>query len=413
MIREAIRSNPYGWVVVAVCFMALCLVYAARSSIGLMMPLWEVDPGWPREFAATGGAVVLVLMAIASPFVGNLVDRTGPRYVCTAGLFCVGLGVLLTSQSTSQWQFIVYYGLLLGVGSGAIAMPMVAAATAQYFKTQQGIANGIGLSGATGGQLFALPVLGLLVTAIGWRSTYVILCIALFAFGVTAWFVLRDRRPTSDTAASTADAPGPLRLRLGFLARSSTFWLLFCGFFICGFTTAGVIEVHFLPYAVSCGFLPVEGATAYGVHGGFNMIGVILAGFLTDRMQQPRLLASMYFVRAGLFVLLMFVPGHLELLFIFAALFGLFNFATMPPIASIVASHIGVRIMGLAMGLIFAGHWLGGALGAYLGGVFYDLFAKYDWVWIVALLLALLAGFLSLCIPERGQPRYEPAAAAA
>ena len=413
MIREAVRSNPHGWVVVAVCFMALCLVYAARSSLGLMIPAWEADPGWPRDFTATGGAIVLLLMAVASPFVGDLVDRAGPRHVCAAGLLLAGLGILLTSQSTSQRQFVVYFGLLLGAGSGAVAMPMVAAATARHFTANRGIANGIALSGATGGQLLALPVLGVLVTEIGWRSTYTIWCVGLFAFGVTAWLVLRDRAPEPDPAARAGAPPDALRRRLGVLARSTTFWLLAAGFFICGFTTAGVIEVHFLPYAASCGFLPVEGATAYGVHGGFNMIGVILSGLLTDRMHQARLLASMYFVRVGLFVLLMFVAGHIELLFVFAALFGLFNFATMPPIASIVASHIGIRFVGLAMGLIFAGHWLGAALGAWLGGVFYGAFARYDEVWIAALLLALLAGFLSLCIPERGRARREPAAAAA
>jgi len=169
-----------------------------------------------------------------------------------------------------------------------------------------------------------------------------------------------------------------------------------------------VIEVHLLPYAEICGFATIEGATAYGIHGVFNMMGVILFGFLADRMHRPRLLAGIYFARVLLFLVLLNVAGNLPLLFFFAAAYGVTSFASLPVIVSIVASRFGVGIMGLAMGLIFAGHWLGGAIGAYLGGEFYRLFANYDWMWIIALFAVLLAGLLSLCIPEERNREMVP-----
>jgi MFS family permease len=138
------------------------------------------------------------------------------------------------------------------------------------------------------------------------------------------------------------------------------------------------------------------------------MMGVILFGFLADRMHRPRLLAGLYFLRVVLFVVLLNVAGNLPLLFFFAAAYGITSFATLPVIASIVASRIGVGIMGLAMGIIFAGHWLGGAIGAYLGGEIYRLFANYDWMWIIALIAVLLAGFLALCIPEERARQLVP-----
>ncbi len=409
MIPAALRANPFGWLVVALCFAALMAVYSTRSSIGLMMPLWEDEPGWTRELASNAGALALFLMAIVSPFAGNLIDRFGPRTVCAGGLFCVAVGILVTSVATEGWQLPVFYGGLIGIGSGAIAMPMVSAAVAQYFSTGRGLASGVGFSGATGGQLVALPVLGLLVAAVGWRGTYMALGIVTLAIAAVCWLVLR-RRPQS-AAAPDAHAEAPLGERLRYVLSSGTFWLLAIGFLICGFTTAGVIEVHLIPYAEFCGFAPIEGATAYGVHGGFNMIGVVLFGFLSDRLHRPRLLASVYFTRVVLFLLLMQISGSLTLLFVFAALYGFLNFAAMPVIAHIIASRMGVGVIGLAMGIIFGGHWLGAAIGAYLGGAFYTLWARYDELWIVAALAVAAAGCLSLFVPEdreRG-PALQPA----
>lgn len=409
MISAALRANPFGWLVVAICFAALMAVYSTRSSIGLMMPFWEAEPGWTRELASSAGALALLLMAVVSPFAGNLIDRFGPRTVCAGGLLFVSVGVLATSAATRDWHLVAYYGGLIGIGSGAIAMPMVSAAAAQYFSHGRGLASGIGFAGATGGQLVALPVLGIMVTALGWRGTYTALGALTLAIAAVAWLALR--RPPQTTGEQDSQSLAPIGTRLRYVLSSGTFWLLATGFLICGFTTAGVIEVHLIPYAEFCGFAPIEGATAYGVHGGFNMIGVVLFGFLSDRLHRPRLLASIYFIRVALFVLLTQIAGSLPLLFVFAALYGFLNFAAMPVIANIIASRMGVGVIGLAMGLIFGGHWLGAAIGAYLGGAFYALWARYDELWAVAALAVALAGCLSLFVPEdrRREPALQPA----
>jgi predicted MFS family arabinose efflux permease len=293
-------------------------------------------------------------------------------------------------------------------------MPLVSTTVALYFTEDRGPATGIGFAGATGGQLAALPVLGLLVTSVGWRSTYVILGVVIAGLAAVAWHLVGDRaRPSFAHETAPVAIPDGVGARLAMLGRSPTFLLLLGGFAICGFTTAGVIEVHLLPYAAVCGFAPLEGAAAYGVHGGFNLVGVIVFGFLADRMHRPRLLAAIYFARGLLFVLLIHVAGSLPLLFAFAAMFGFLNFATLPLIASIVASRIGVRIMGLSMGLIFAGHWAGAAVGAYFGGVIYEMSARYDWVWTISVLLAFLAALLSIMIREPRERSTAPAAAPA
>ena len=145
----------------------------------------------------------------------------------------------------------------------------------------------------------------------------------------------------------------------------------------------------------------------------FSLAGMIAFGHLSDRFHRPALLASIYFMRALTFLVLLQIAGSSTLLFSFAVLFGIFDYATFPIVASLVASHIGRHIMGFTMGLIFAAHSLGGAAGTFLGGYLFELFARYDWVWFVSFGLALLAAALTVLIRENrgGSPAPAPAAA--
>ena len=196
-----------------------------------------------------------------------------------------------------------------------------------------------------------------------------------------------------------------LWLRLGLLLRSPVFHLLLWSFTICGFTTSGVIEGHLIPYAIACGYPPLDSATAYGVLSGFNLLGMVLAGWLTDRMHRPLLLGGIYIMRGLSFILLMFIADDPSLLFVFAVAFGLFDYSTVPVTASLVASHIGLRIMGLTMGILSAGHALGAALGLFLAGRIFDLFQQYSWTWSASLALALVAGVLCFMIRENRHQR--------
>jgi len=397
------RASGQAWLIVLVTFTALALTFSARSSVGVLMTTWEQELGWARTLSSTGGSLVLAVMALSSPLAGYLMDRFGPGPVLAGGLAILGGAVLATSAVTEQWQFLVLFGAIGGLGHGAVSLPLISTAIALYFAAGRGFATGVALSGSTGGQLPVLTLLGVMVTGLGWRETYVLHGVALLAVAALAFVALRRRAEPAPSRG--VSAPTTLPLKLVFLARNRTFLLLLGAFTLCGFTTAGVIDVHFVPYAVSCGFPLVDSTAAYGVHGLFNMAGLILFAWLADHVHRPRLLAAMFFVRAITFVLLTYVAGNLGLLFVFAAIFGLLNFATLPVIANIVATHVGVRIMGLTMGLIFGGHSLGAAVGAIFGGYVFDLFAAYDWVWIAALVLAFGASFLSILVPEPRSPR--------
>ncbi len=411
MVSQIIRANPYGWVVVAMTFLILGLVLTARSSLGLMIPRWETEFGWDRTFLASGGAVMLVVIACGAPLAGLLIDRVGSRIVYMVALVVVGIAMAATAAMTGAWQFLWIFCVLGGVGFSAISAPMIGTTITLYFEDHRGLATGIATAGATGGVMLLMPVLAVGVETIGWRISYVLVGLACAGFAVLAFAVIK-REPARHRAQRSRSLGLAADLRL--IVAGRTFWLLFAGFVICGFTTVGAIRVHLLPYAASCGFPPLQSATAFGVLAVFSMIGMIGYGWLADRYHRPTLLASIYFLRAFTFILLMYAANDISLLFIFAVIFGIFDFSTFPIVASLVASHMGLRVMGLSMGLLFAGHSLGGAAGAYLGGWLFDLFQRYDWVWIASLALSLLAALVSIMIHEnrdRGAATVQPAPA--
>lgn len=402
------ENNPRGWVIVGALFLMLGFVIAARNSIGLMMPFWREDPGWSYKFVATVGGIMMATMAIAAPAAGAIVDRWGSRAVYATGMSVVGLVYILCSLMTEEWQLVALFGIVGGIAFAAMSPSLVSTTVAHHFRKRLGLATSIATSGSTGGQFALMPLLAFLVTAITWRNAFVALGAAVLVVGLVVYLLIGREPPRPVPSPSRRTS---LSVTLRMLARRPVFWLLGGGFFVCGFTTAGTVKIHLIPYAVACGFPPVQSAAAYGVLSLFSLIGMIAYGALSDRYHRPALLASCYFMRALTLVLLLHISGSAPLLYVFAVLFGVFDYATFPIVASLVATHIGRATMGVTMGLIFSLHSLGGALGSFVGGYLFDLFARHDWVWVVSVALALLAALLTVFISENREAA--PAAAPA
>jgi MFS family permease len=410
MLKRLYLANPRGWLVVLFAFLALSLAFSARYTIGVLIPVWEAEFGWTRGFISSGASLGLLVMAAVAPPIGNMIDRFSPGVMFGGGMLVIAVGVTAAASMTAGWQFILIYCVFAAIGYGVIGLPLASTVIARHFTENRGFATSVGSSGVGAGQLVLIPVFAALVGLIGWRGSLQLTGLVVGAFGILCLFVLRDRRSPEERRAASAkrraDAGDRFLVKLSVILRHPVFWLVGLAYMVCGFTTAGIVKVHLLPYAAACGFPLVESAAAFGVMAAFDSVGMLLAGYLTDRMHRPFLLGMVYFLRALTFILLLYVAQDVSLLFFFAVLFGVLDFATVPPMASIVASHIGLRTMGLAMGTLFAMHSIGAATGAWLGGWLFDLNARYDWVWIIGLALALLAAVLVWMVPEK--PRYEP-----
>lgn len=386
-----------AWAVVAVGFGALAVSFTGRALLGLTMTSWEETFGWTRAFASSAGAIALAATAIASPLAGNLADRFGARPVLLAGLAGLACTGLVAYGATTRWEFLAALGVLGGIGYGFVAQHVIAAVVAAWFATRRGLATALAIAGSTAGQLLLIPVMAWLLANVAWNLPFAANAALALLLMPAVWLVTGRRTPVTLHAAQARKSLGD---RLRRLARSHTFRALFASFTLCGFTTTGVVETHLFPYAALCGYVPLESARAFSVLAAGNLAGMILTGWLVDRMHRPTLLAAIFVLRALSFVVLMGIAGNPPALFLFAAMFGLLNFSVFPVIAGIVASQLGVGIMGLALGVLFMGHSLGAATGMILAGVLFDLFARYVWVWIIALVLALLAGAIALTIRD-------------
>jgi len=403
------QPSIQNWLIVAFGFTALALAFSTRAALGLIMPVWQSELGWSSSFISSAGAAALIVMAIVAPFAGRLVDRKTPQFVMSLGLVCIGIGSAIVAAASNKIVFIIGYSGFCAVGFGIVATHVVSTAVVRVFDKNQGLATGIATSGATGGQFLVVPLIAVLLVYGSWRWSFAVLSVsALLMVPLILW--LMGRANTKDNVTdSTIPDRSSITEDLEFVLSKPTFHILFWSYLICGFTTTGVIETHFLPFASHHGFPPISSATAYGVLSAVNLFGMILAGWLSDRVNRQILLASIYLLRALTFILLANVPGAgLESLFLFSVLFGVVDYSTIPVTVSLVASHVGRRVMGLAMGLIAAGHAVGGALGSFLGGYLFDAIGNYEMLWTASLWLAVGAGAMVLLIPVNA-PDPEPA----
>ena len=378
---------------------ALAFTFAYRNLLQLTMTGMEGDLGWSRSMLSSGATVALIAMAAGNLFGGMLVDRYGSRKLLAIGLVCLGIGMLGTGLSDARWQYVLAYGAFAGAGFGLASQSVVSAAVARFFVERRGFALGIAAAGGPAGQMTLIPLAALLLISLGWRGLFIVSGIAALAFAPVALWALKG----ADKPVTSGPRPS-MGADFGYLLKSPVFHLLFWGFFLCGFTSIGVIETHFVPYATLCGFTPVTSANAFGFLSVLNLAGILLAGWLADRMDRVLLLAGIYLLRALTFIMLLAISDNTTMLFAFAGLYGLFDYATAPVTASLVASHLGLRVMGFAMGLIAMAHQLGAAAGAIGGGVLFDATRSYNGLWILSLALAVVAAVLSIVIRRQPLP---------
>jgi MFS family permease len=394
-------SPQHHWSVVIFGFLALSLAFSGRAALGLVMPVWQKEFGWSSSYISGVGATALIVMAIVAPLAGRLVDKRGPRFTLNLGMGLLGIGCALVAAMNGKVMFVVGFAGFAAIGFGIIATHVVATSVARTFSANTGLATGIATSGATGGQFLIVPLIASLLAFVSWRWSFGALSIASLLLIPCILSSLRQKKNEDKGTSFKIDDRPSIAQDFSFIVRKPVFHALFWSFLICGFTTTGIIETHLLPFASFCGFAPIPSATAYGVLSGVNLLGMIAAGWLTDRVNRPKLLATIYLLRSLSFVLLGSLPGTtIEMLFVFALFFGVVDYSTVPVTASLVASHVGLKVMGLAMGMISAGHALGGALGAFLGGYIFDTTGNYDVLWVGSIWLALSAALLVLLIPK-------------
>ena len=403
MATRASSRLYYGWVVVAATAVAILFAAGIRVAPGAFLLDMATSTGWSRASLSLAAAIGLLVYGFTGPAAGSLMLRIGSRKVATAALLITAAALAVTSAVQEEWQLTLTFGLLSGIGTGMIASVLGATVANRWFVRHRGVVIGVFGAASSAGQLIVYPLLTSMVEGSGWRGAALTLAILAALLSIPIALLLRDDpadlalKPLGESATDRpvqrTSEEGAMRRAL----RTPTFWLLAGTFFVCGFSSNGVVGQHFIAHAVDHGFTPGVAAEALALMGIFNFFGTIASGWLTDRID-PRKLLFVYYLFRG--VSLLTLPAIHDSLGIvaFAVLFGIDYIATVPPTIALTADTFGRRNVGVVYGWVFAAHMVGAAVAAWGAGIIRDTQGSYTIAFISAALLAGLASLAALVI---------------
>jgi MFS family permease len=398
-----------AWIVAGVAFVAIIGAAGFRATPGVMITPLQAEFGWGRGLISAAVSVNLLLFGLTAPFAAALMERFGIRRVVAAALVLVSVGSGLTVFMSAGWQLVLCWGVLVGVGTGSMALAFVATITGRWFVKHRGIVTGVLTAAGATGQLIFLPLLAQLTAAHGWRVAALAVAGTALAVVPLVILLLRDNPADVGATAYGADAAASVAVpkpavnaasrALGSLrtaSRSGAFWALVVGFAICGASTNGLIGTHFIPAAHDHGMPETTAASLLALIGIFDIAGTVASGWLTDRID-PRLLLAGYYALRGFSLLLLSqlldAQAHPGMLF-FIVFYGLDWVATVPPTIALCRTYFGAD-GPIVFGWVFASHQFGAAIAATGAGVLRDTTGDYTMAWYAAGALCFVAAAVS------------------
>ena len=385
------RFHP-AWVAAAITFLTLVASAGFRSAPSvLIMPL-QMAFGWSRDSISLAVSINVLLYGLTAPFAAALMERFGLRKVVMLALTAVGLGACGTVFMTAPWHLMVLWGVVVGVGTGSMALVFAASIANRWFVKRRGIVIGALTAATATGQLVFLPGLSLLAVHHGWRSVSIVVggsalimvpVIAIFLrekpseLGVLPYGAPDDWQPPKKHSMNA----GKLAIHtLRESAKVRDFWYLVGSFFVCGLSTSGLMGTHFIPAAMDHGMGEVAAASLLALVGVFDVVGTIFSGWLTDKYDPRKLLFFYYLLRGvSLFLLpsILFRTVHPSTL-VFVIFYGLDWVATVPPTIMLCRAIAGPERATVVYGWVFAAHQIGGAIAAYGAALLRVKFGDYS-----------------------------------
>ena len=434
-IQMAARNTGglfHGWIIAAVAFLAMALVFGARFSLGLFLPFLPDALNATQASVSFALALSMVSAGVAQPLVGLLADRWGPKSVLLLGLASGGVAFVGTASATALWHLAAFMGIAGGISFASISPVIATALMSRWFRRYRGRAMGFATSGTKVSMILLLPATAAAIAILGWRPALLILGVSIWALIPFAWVLVRSTPqemgllPDGDAAEDGADDPEvlavptndgaalikppgsergvPLRQAFG----TAAFWLIAISLFGNGFMM-NLVFLHLPSYILQQGYGQTLAASGLAALGAVGIAGNILTGTLSDRIGRKLVLVVLYGAR-GLTTLLVVIAPSPTTLVTFTVVFGLLGYGAIGVVGAMTADIFGRRSIGAILGIAYVLNQIGGACGIYAGGLSYEMTGAYE----PALSIAAATSFLSLiCIwwvPMRAiTPRAQPA----
>ena len=385
-----------------ITLIAACLVVlislGVRQVFGLFFNDFKNDLGVSLTQAGLSIGLQMLFWGLTGPIFGAIADKYGGhKAVALAFLFFIaGIYFLYAGPNTGIF-FQINMGILIGIGLGGTAISIPMSIVGKHFPLSNrtiamSIVTAVGSFGYFISPLFTVYSL----ENNGWAYTLFIFLIVLVIGFFISWFV---RSPSLEQSIEKPNTQG-LYEALKEASKSKSYILLVAGFFVCGFHIT-LVGTHVPTYVIDRGLESWTAAAILSLIGLFNIFGSLFSGYLSTKMSKKIILSAIYSLRGISIILFIFLPASNINAFIFGASFGFLWLSTVPATSGIVAHIFGTKYLGLLYGIVFLSHQIGSFFGAYLGGLFHDLYGSYDYAWYVAIVLSVFAALIHLPIKEQ------------
>ena len=406
MKSEKFITNKKALVTLIAASLVVIIALGIRQTFGLFFFDFNNDLNISISHFGFVMGLQLFLWGIFSPIFGVITDKYGGAIAIFIGFLFYLAGVLLFySGLNNNFYFTITIGVLIGIGLGSTAIGIPVSVVAKHFPvSNRTIATGIVTSAGSFGYFVSPLLVRYSLIETGWENTLLYFCLLLGLGLVVALFVSTPKIPVGTDQNNNQTATEALKEAFA----NKSFIYLTLGFFVCGWHIA-LVATHIPTYMMDKGLPDWTAAMILALIGVFNMVGTITSGYLSTRFSKKKILSAIYLLRGISIMYFIFLPPSVFNSVIFGITFGFLWLSTVPPTNGIVGHIFGTKYVGLLYGIVFVSHQIGSFLGAYLGGVFYELNGNFDYAWYGSIALSIFAGLIHLPIKEKAIERIQTA----
>ncbi|MDC3033887.1 MFS transporter [Candidatus Pelagibacter sp.] len=401
--EKFIRNKTALITLIAACLVVL-ISLGVRQTFGLFFMDFKNDLGISLTKAGLSIGIQMLMWGLTGPIFGAIADKYGGHKAISLAFvfFIAGIYFLYAGPNTGIF-FQIDMGILVGIGLGGTAISIPMAIVGKHFPLSN---RTIAMSLVTAIGSFGYFLSPLLTTYSlnenGWQITLIAFLVALFIGLIVSYFV---RSPSLEQSIEIPNSQSTFEaIKEAFASKS--YILLVSGFFVCGFHIT-LVGTHVPTYVIDRGLESWTAAAILSLIGLFNIFGSLLSGYLSTKISKKIILSFIYSLRGLSIILFIFLPASNINAFIFGASFGFLWLSTVPATSGIVAHMFGTKYLGLLYGIVFLSHQIGSFFGAYLGGLFHDLYGSYDYAWYLAIALSIFAAIIHLPIKEEAVLRLK------